>query len=151
MSVYQFDVTQFRTLYPAFANVGAFPTATLQQFWYNALSYIEPYPTPNLYGYRRLQAINLMTAHLVALSVLIAAGQTPGIVSGATIDKISVTLDPPPKPNQFQWWLNTTPYGQQLLAILQVNSTSGFYVGGSPQIGAFRGASGVGWNGWGRR
>ena len=109
MAIYQFNVVTFRLLYPAFANANAFPTDALQQFWYNALSYIEPFDTPNLWGYRRQQAINLMTAHLVALSVLIATGQTPGYVTAGTVDKISVTLDPPPKPDQWQWWLDLTP------------------------------------------
>ena len=68
-----------------------------------------------------------MTAHLLALSVMIASGNTPGVMVAATIDKISITLEPPPAPNAWQYWLQTTPYGQQLLALLQVASVGGFY------------------------
>jgi hypothetical protein len=84
-----------------------------------------------------------MTAHLAAISVLIAAGQIPGLVQNATIDKITVGLTPPPIPNQFQWWLNITPYGQQLLAMLQVNSVGGFYIGGLPERSAIRKVYGI--------
>ncbi|OWK47571.1 hypothetical protein FRUB_01270 [Fimbriiglobus ruber] len=45
-------------------------------------------------------------------------------MTGATIDKISVTLEPPPAPNAWQYWLQSSPYGQQLLALLQVVSAA---------------------------
>jgi hypothetical protein len=73
-------------------------------------------------------ALNLMTAHLVFLSDQVAAGETGGVVTGATIDKVSVTLEPPPSSNNWQYWLNQSPYGKQLLALLQVASVGGMYV-----------------------
>lgn len=139
-----FNVTQFRTQFPAFANSNQFPDTTLQLYWNNAICYVSPIACfGSLQGDCRQFAINLMTAHLTALSVIVAGGQLPGIVDSATIDKISVNLMDPPVNNEWQWWLCTTPYGQQLLALLQGRSTGGFYIGGSNQLSAFKGAYGV--------
>lgn len=135
-----FDVEEFRAAYPAFANETTFPDATLQQWWDTATCYISDENYGCLRDACRRLAINLMTAHLTALSVLIAAGSTGTITQSATIDKITVTNTPPPvtdNNNQFNWWLSTTPYGAQLLALLQVQSVGGFYVGGSPVRDSF--------------
>lgn len=127
-----YNDTAFREAYPAFAYVVQYPTTTLQAYWDTAAAYVS-----NRYGgcytggltvAQRTLALNLMTAHLVFLSGVIASGNTPGVVTGATIDKVSVTLEPPPAANQWQYWLNQSPYGQQLLALLQVASVGGFYV-----------------------
>lgn len=96
-----------------------------------------------LEGECRYRALTLLTAHLAALGVLIAAGQVPGLVQTATVDKVSVSLTPPPILTQFQWWLSLTPYGQQLLALLQVASVGGIYIGGLPEISAFRKVGGI--------
>jgi hypothetical protein len=148
MSSLTFDVAIFRQQFPAFANATVFPDAQLQMYWDMATCYVSAKQ-----GYwcscsmddcacQRL-ALDLMTAHLVALSVLIAAGQTPGLLQNATIDKITVGLTPPPLPNQWQWWLDQTPYGQQLLALLQAQSVAGFYIGGLPEMTAFRKWDGI--------
>jgi Protein of unknown function (DUF4054) len=120
----------FRALFPAFANTTIYPDSTIQLFWTTATAYIT---APGRCSYsaltpaQRTLALNQMTAHLLYLSGLAVAGNTPGVVVGATIDKVSVTIQPPPEPNQWQYWLNQSPYGQQLLALLQVVSVGGFY------------------------
>lgn len=140
---YVFDIPAFRISYPAFSNTVTFPSGTLQIYWDTATCYIANADYGWLAGDCRYKALTLMTAHLTALSVLIAAGRTPNIVQSSTIDKITVSLVPPPVPNQFRWWLSTTPYGAMLLALLQVRSAGGFYVGGFPERDAFRKAYGV--------
>lgn len=140
-----FDVTQFRIDYPQFVDDIAFPDATLQMYWDWATCYISDRDYGFLHGKCRFHAINLMTAHLAALSVIIAQGnytQIPGLVQSSTISKISVSLTPPPLDNQWQWWLSLTPYGQQLLALLQVQSVGGFMIGGAPVRSAFRNEGG---------
>jgi hypothetical protein len=145
---YTFDVAAFRAAYPAFADPTAYPTTTLQAYWDTATLYIDSndYPCAMLQGQARNKALNLMTAHLTFLSNVIAKGnysQVPGLIQSATIDKITVSLTPPPQVNQWQWWLNQTPYGQQLLALLQVNSVGGIYVGGLPEGRGFRKVYGI--------
>jgi hypothetical protein len=133
-----FDYASFVVIAPAYSDPIRYPQATLQAFWNSAINYIS-----NVGNYGQLQdgarqyAINLMTAHLVYISGLIASGTVPYLMQNSTIDKVSIGLTPPKLNNQFQWWLSVSPYGQQLLALLQVNSVGGFYIGGSPQRAAF--------------
>lgn len=137
-AVIQFDVAAFRAAFtPAFDDNATYTIAALQQYWNNAINYISPVNYGWLIGAARQQALNLMTAHLANISSIIAGGQTPGIVKEATIDKVSVSLVPPPGGDQFHWWLNITPYGQQLLALLKLKSTGGLFAGGSPVRAAF--------------
>lgn len=127
-AVITFDVAAFRVSFPAFADVTTYPDATLDGYWTVATCYLSDIDYGYLAGKCRTLALNLMTAHLAALSTLIAGGGTPGLVQSSTIDKISVTLTPPPVKSQFDWWLALTPYGAQLLALLQAKSVGGFYV-----------------------
>jgi hypothetical protein len=75
---------------------------------------------------------------------LIANGQTASIVTGSSIDKVSVNLLAPPVKNMFQYWLATTPYGQQVLAMARARFAGGFYLSaGLNERGSFRKAGGV--------
>lgn len=147
MSVITFNVAEFRAAFPAFSDETKFPDATLQGYFDSACLFIDPNTSACWYfGLKeaaKKRALYLMTAHLAQLSTIIAGGQTPGQVQGSTIDKVSVTLTPPPQQNQWQWWLGLTAYGQQLLAILQVKAAGGFYIGGRPELAAFRKVGGV--------
>jgi len=125
-----FDYDLFIAVAPAYSNIVIYPESTLQQYWNNAINYVSDVSWQgNLQCDGRQYAINLMTAHLVYLSGLIAIGQVPGLMQNATVDKVTVTLTPPPLKNQWQWWLSTSPYGGQLLALLQVNTVGGQFVG----------------------
>ncbi|MGJ0509055.1 MAG: DUF4054 domain-containing protein [Methylocystis sp.] len=130
MSVITFDIAAFRAAFPQFTSDTTFPDETLQGYWDVAIVYISDSDYGYLAGAARTRALNLMTAHLAALGVLIAAGQVPGLVSGSTVDKISVTLTPPPVKDLFMWWLSLTPYGQQLAALLSTWSVGGMYIVG---------------------
>lgn len=141
--VFVFDIPAFRLAYPAFANSVTYSDATLTAYWDSAACYISNEDYGYLNGLCRLKALNLMTAHLAAIATLIASSKTPGLVQAATIDKISVTLTPPPLANQWQWWLSLTPYGQQLFALLQVQLAGGYYIGGGFEVGAFRKGGGI--------
>ena len=142
-AVFTFDIPTFRTDFPEFSNDVSFPDATLQLFWDNAICYISANNCGYLNDASRLQALNLMTAHLTKLSTLIAMNQVPGLVQSAGVDKINVSLTPPPLSNQWQWWLSVTAYGQQLFALLQVTAVGGFSVGGLPETSAFRKVYGI--------
>lgn len=142
MSNVVFNLTLFRAQFPAFANTGTYPDLLLEQYFSSACDYISPADYGYLNGASRLNALNMMVAHLAQLFTILGAGQTPGIVDSATIDKVSVSLVPPPEKDQFQWWLNLTPYGAMLLALLAVKGVGGLYRGGRPELGAFRKAGG---------
>jgi hypothetical protein len=125
-----FDYDSFIAVAPAYSNITLYPEDLLQQYWNNAINYVSDISTQgNLQCTGRQYAINLMVAHLVYIAGLIAIGQVPGLMQNATIDKVTVGLTPPPLKNQWQWWLSVSPYGGQLLALLQVNSVGGQYIG----------------------
>lgn len=140
-----YDDTYFRSVSPAFESRAMYPASIIQVWWDQATNYVT-----NQYGgcyfwganYNLSQqklAVNLMAAHLLYISNLVTTGQTPGVVTNATIDKVSVALLPPPQSNNWQYWLNQSPYGQQLMALLQVAGVGGFYYsGGRPALPAFR-------------
>jgi hypothetical protein len=138
-TAYTFDVAQFRLDYPAFANTTTYPSDTLQLYFDTGTCYIDNNDYGYLAGTCRYRALTLMTAHLATLADMIAAGNTPSLLQSATIDKVNVSLVPPPIESQFQWWLSLTVYGQQLYALLQVKSVGGFFIGGGCVRGAFRG------------
>ncbi len=143
MATIHYQSAVFRAIAPAFANTQQYPDPAVQAMWDLATGYLTDNTITGCYLGMTLgqqtSALNLMTAHLMQLNISAAAGQATGLVQGATIDKVSVQLTPPPEVDQWQWWLNQTPYGQQLLALLQVASAGGFfYSAGAPVVGAFR-------------
>ena len=133
----------FRAMFPAFADTVAYPDASLDLQFAMATGYVSPEVSGDMTAAVQQSAVYLMTAHLLALGALIAAGKTPAVVQQAGIDQVTVTLQPPPVRGQWRWWLSTTPYGQQLLALLDAQSVGGFFVGGIPERDAFRKAYGV--------
>ena len=71
--------------------------------------------------------LNFLTAHIAKQQAMIADGQDTVIVTASTIDKVSVSLLAPPVKNMFQYWLATTPYGKQVLAMARAQFAGGFY------------------------
>lgn len=142
MATILFDSVKFRALFPAFSNSTTYPDAIIQIYWDTGTAYISDQYGSNYLGAMNLAqqtlALNYMAAHLAALNTAIARGDSGGIVVSSTIDKVSVTLKPPPGDNQWAWWLNQTPYGAQLLALLKLASAGGLYFGGFPVSTAFR-------------
>ncbi len=142
MTTIFFNVTTFRALFSEFSNATTYPDAVLQLYWDTATAYISNQSGGCFVGALKIGpqtlALNQMTAHIAYLNSLAAAGEQGGVVTGATIDKISVQLEPPPSSNNWQFWLNQSPYGQALLALLKLKSVGGFYFGGFPTSIAFR-------------
>lgn len=138
-----FDVAQFRINYPAFADATMYPDTTLENYFDQAECFIANPGGPCLTGDRLEKALNLMTAHLCRLSELIVDGKTPGVETSASVGSVSVGLAAPPFGNsQWSWWLNQTPYGQELQALLYSIPAGGLYIGGSCERANFRGPGG---------
>ena len=128
----------FRIQFPAFADAVAYPEPTLQAYFTAAGMYVA---NSNYGPLGRVcatsQALNLMTAHLAQIANQIAAGTDSGITVQATVDRITTSIQQLQYPNQWQYWLSSTEYGKQLLALLQVQSVGGFYVPGGSGRGGF--------------
>ena len=135
MTLHVFDPAAFRVQCPEFADPLIYPDVKLQVYWDLATTYIEPNDGCLISGSRLQVALNWMTAHLAKLALIIDKNpkKVPGLVQSATIDKVSVSLTPPPLKSQFQWWLSLTPYGQDLFALIQRTTAGGYYFGGLPE------------------
>lgn len=140
MSTHALDIASFQALFPEFATTNP---VTVALYWDMATSYITATDGVILSGAPLQLALNLMTAHLLKIIAAATAGQTTGVVSGATEGSVSVSLQPPPVKSGWQFWLAQTPYGIQLWALLQVRSAGGLHVGGSLERASFRKAGGV--------
>lgn len=143
VAVLTFDVAAFRVQFKAFQNPSIYPNSMLQMYWDMATSYVSSTNYGWLNGLSRELAINLMTAHLLVLNDQIISGNTPVLTNSATVDKVSVSLTPPPAKTGWEWWLSLSPYGQQLWALLLQKGNGGLYVGGFPETNSFRRNYGV--------
>lgn len=138
------QIAEFRLAFPAFADPVLFPDAMLQVQWTIGACYLADRQCTCCVGevdcFATMQY--LLLAHMLQLGVIVSAGGTnsgaAGIVSSARVDKVAVTLVAPPVSDSWDWWLNGTPYGAQLLALLSIRASGGFYAGGLPEPTAFR-------------
>jgi hypothetical protein len=133
-SVILFDYSVFQIEIPQYAD---YSESSVEIFWEIGTAYVSRLNSGYMTYKVRQYALNLMCAHLIYINNLISQKQTPTITTSATVDKVSVGLVPPPAASQFEYWLGTSPYGQQLLALLDVNSVGGFYFGGSSVLSDF--------------
>lgn len=147
MATHTLDIPTFRLLFPVYADVTTYPDAYIQAQWDMAVTYFGDVDGCLFNGPAKQSALNLLTAHLMWLNHLIAQGGASGggtgVLTGATIDKVTVTLAPPPFKDGWQWWLSQTPYGAQLWALLSLKSAGGFYFGGLPERRALRKVGGI--------
>lgn len=130
-----FDLAAFRILYPQFALV---PDETVNAQAVQAECFLSGMACADAC------ALNLMVAHLLQLSANGAAGTPGGQITSASIDKVSVTVaQAPGSTNSYMYWLNSTPFGQQLAALLARCASGGTHVGGLPERAAFRSVGGM--------
>lgn len=134
-----FDIAAFRVNFPAYADETAYPDSLITAKSEIALCYISENSGCDCFEY----AWQLMVAHLLYIDDLIAGGGVVGQVTGATVDKVSVTIAPPDTKGGYSYWLSTTPYGNQLRALLKRCSIGGAYIGGRSERSAFRSAGGT--------
>lgn len=132
----ELDIAAFRAAFPQFADDTAYPDAMLDGKFAIAKCYIEDNnctfdETCRQYAYQ------LMMAHLLTISSMIASGVPSRMVSSATEGPVNVSFSEPPNTNTLFYWLMTTPYGVELSALLSINSVGDYY-GGSLALQAFR-------------
>ncbi len=136
-----FDVAAFRRAFPAFTDETFYPSEAIEA----AAAMADCYINTSSRWYRCDQCISLMqqliTAHLLTLNgTEFVPGQTAtGVMTSASIDGISVgfTVNTANK-GSFTAWLDKTPYGEQLAALLARFSRTIGYIGGSGERRGFR-------------
>jgi|SRR6478752_1585339 len=144
MTTITLDITAFRATFPQFADPLKFPDELIQLKFDLATGFISPVVTcGDMTEAVRRSALYLMTAHLLWLDLVVANGGTytgsGGIAVGSKVGDVQVTLAAPPYgTSSWRFWLNQSPYGQQLLALLEAQAVGGAYFGGLPERYAFR-------------
>lgn len=144
MTVHAFDLPSFQAACPALASKD--PAALAAAFGVAVVSFTDGSgnDTCLLSGVQMQLALNLLAGHLFSIS----SGQTAGTglsgpVTGATQGSVSVQILTPPVRSMWEFWLASTPYGAQLLGLLQMIGAGGLLVGGSLERASFRKAGGV--------
>lgn len=132
----------FRQQFPQYEDDTVYSDALLQMYWDEVLCFVSD-KGYNLIGQCRLFLLNLFVAHMLTLNAQAQRGKQGGFITSSTIDKVSVQKVAPPSANQFQWWLNQTPWGQQAATMLYMATVGGDYIGGLPEQAAFRRVGGV--------
>lgn len=115
-----FDPAKFRAMFPAFASDVTYPNATLNAWATMAQCSISE--SCQLEGDCFELAVYLLTAHIGTLLTRAAAGMASGVLTSATIDKVTVGFAPPPFRSGWAYWLAQTPYGVQLQGMLSVQA-----------------------------
>ena len=130
--------SDFHAAFPQFADAAKYPDSVIQMFINQALCTMELDASPcySFYYY-------ILTAHLLALFAGLKKNQQGGFIVSSSIDAVSVSKLAPPAATTFDWWLAQTGYGQQLLAMLQIDTVGGFSAGGLPERSAFRKVNGT--------
>lgn len=126
-----------RAKIPAFADTTKYPNETLTGILDTAQCYISTKNYGPLRGKCREQAICLMAAHLLTLRERAAEGGNiggPGAVASSSVGNVSVSMVTPPNQDQYQYWMNQTPYGAELMRLLAIFANGGLYVGGSYEL-----------------
>lgn len=111
MDINLFPLQSFRALYLQFNSLADDDVLIV------ARSAINYFSTDN--NICRDELWMLVTAHMLALRQMIAEGLSPiGVITNATIDKISVSFAPPPISSDWSHWFKITLYGQQFLTLI---------------------------------
>tara|TARA_R110000868_G_scaffold124084_6_gene328262 strand:+ start:586 stop:1002 length:417 start_codon:yes stop_codon:yes gene_type:complete len=137
MSSIVFDIAEFRVQYPIFDTIS---DAVVLRAFASAEMFISNNTSDYLTEVKLKFVLYLMTAHILQIGVESASngGGSAGIVSSTSIDKISVSFEARLSKSAFQYFLNKTIYGEEILALFSLWSAGGFYIGGSTATLGFR-------------
>lgn len=147
MAAHEFDAAEFRALFPAFSDQTKYPDDVLSGYFSVATFYLNPEDNCVINGARLQMGLNMCTAHIAQLFTTIGTdaseGASSGVVTGSSVEKVSVQLAIPPTTSGWQFWLASTPYGNMLWQLLRTISAGGFAVGMLPETKGFRKVGGV--------
>ena len=130
-----FPLETFLARFPEFDDSEKYPIAKIQNYGDRAMMHItQSVPGMPMVGHYREYALFLMTAHLITLDAQDDANDPGSALSGtpfkATVGSVSIEAT---KPNSFtsddwNYWLNQTKYGRELLAYLDTQCAPGIFI-----------------------
>lgn len=133
MATVTVTVAEFRQRFPIFSNTEKYPDTVVQTMLDTAIIYVPNKTTCCKNEATVKEMICLMAAHLLAQNADTSSGGTGGVIQSASVGGVSVTKMAPPAKTSFSYWLSSTPYGLQLLAMLKLQSVIGVYIGGTKE------------------
>lgn len=134
-----FDAVAFRKQFPYFASETKYPDEQLSGYFSTATVHIYPHDWMLACGDTLQRMLDLMTAHLAyRYNQLLQGNSTVGILSGASIDKVSVSMQVPATVRAWQAWLASSPFGMELWALISAIRPRAIPVGGLPERQGFR-------------
>lgn len=133
-----YDDDKFRQFFQEFKDAVKYPQALIEGYWAQANCIFDDEGNPLFKACDAWLVVANLTAHMMAIAMKAAKGRQVGFKSSSTIDKVSISMLPPPVKDQFSWWLSSTPYGAMLAALLEAASVGGFFFGGINERGSFR-------------
>lgn len=80
----------------------------------------------------------LMVAHMLQMRKMSEENPAGNAIASATIDKVSVSYSVNQSGNSSNDWLNLSPYGKELLALIAKHCGGVRYIGGYPERSGFR-------------
>jgi hypothetical protein len=145
-----FDAVAFRLQFPYFASDTKYPDEQLSGYFTVATVHIYPYDWGVACGDTLQRMLDLMTAHLAfRYNQLLQGNTSVGALTGATIDKVTVSMQVPAALKGWQAWLLLSPFGMELWGLISAIRPRALAVGGLPERQGFRRVGG-GFGGPGR-
>lgn len=128
-------IAEFRYKFSAFSDTTKYSDSYVQMMLDTAQLYISPEENCLVDPEVQKQMIYLMTAHLLSINSALASGDMSagGQVASASVGGVSVSKAIPKNRTDFEYFLNSTGYGMQLLALLNLQSVVGIYIGGQKE------------------
>ena len=133
--MYAFPLDSFLGRFPEFANEDVYPMAKVQNCGDRAMMHITPSQMEMpMHGFYREYALFLMTAHLITLDAQDDTDDPGSSLAGtpfkATVGSVSIEATKPNSFNSDDWnyWLNQTKYGRELLAYLDTQCAPGIFI-----------------------
>ena len=139
MSNVVITVAEFRAAFPEFSDTTKYSNIYIERHIDTAMVFISDTNFLIKPKVRKL-VIEYMAAHLISLETLDANGNfvnwsdsaTSGAVTSSHIGDVSVSLQPPIATEEWELWLESTPYGKMLLSLLELQAPKAIYFRGRP-------------------
>lgn len=139
MSNIVITVNEFRSAFPEFSDTTKYKDQYIQRHIDTAMIFISDKNYLIAPKVRKL-AIEYMSAHLISLENLDENGNfvgwsdsaTSGAITSSHIGDVSVSLMPPIATEEWELWLESTPYGKMLLTLLELQAPKAIYFPGRP-------------------
>ena len=130
-----FPLDTFLARFPEFSNEDLYPLSKVQNCGDRAMMHITPSALDMpMHGRYREYALFLMAAHILTLDSQDDADQPGSSMAGtpfkATVGSVSVENTKPHSVTTDDWnyWLNQTKYGRELLAYLDTQTAPGIFI-----------------------